>query len=414
MKKSIAALLGTFLLSQLAFAAPPLVVSKDKLWKTRNINIAFVSGTPEERELVKKFAMPWTKYANLNFNFYDSLSEAPGGRAHIRIQISRRDDKNPFAGDSYVGTDSLYAGAPQSMRIFIKPDEMSYLLRGVVLHEFGHALGLNHEHQHPQRTYEFDETKLFANCASRGIDYSHCKRIYTDTYSSWENNLLTYDPESIMHYSLDRNYVKSGPEAIYHGNSDLSLLDKIGIARTYPGRISEEEIIADHEAEISRANETSSVKGCNFSTFNSGGKAFHTYANPETNFYLGFGINSKQGAIINAELDPNCEIQETKKLEEEEREIKDVELDNSDPNEVKIKTIYFPSNEEVEDSQEAEGKCVIVNPGEKTGKIYIDTYTVTMNWYVVADAKKQTNMTGTGFADLEHAQRVLESTQACQ
>lgn len=411
MKKSIIALFGTLLLSQLAFAAPPLVVSKAKLWKTKNLNIAFISGTAEEKELIKKFAMPWTKYANINFHFFDSLSEAPGGRAHIRIHVSKRDEKNPFAGDSYVGTDSLYAGTPYSMRIFIKPDEMLYLLRGVVLHEFGHALGLNHEHQHPERTYEFDETKLFANCATRGIEYSHCKRIYTDTFSPWDHNLLTYDPESIMHYSLDRNYIKSGPEAIYHGNSDFSLLDKIGIARTYPGRMDEEEIIADHEAEIRKANETEYVKACRLTTFTSGGRTFHGYKNPETNYYLGFGLGSKSGAILNAELDPKCDASEEKAPEEEEREIKDVELDSSDPNEIKIKTIYFPPQKESESAPE---KCAIVQPGEKTGKVYIDTYSVTMNWYVVTDAKKQKNVTGTGFRDLEHAERALENTEACQ
>lgn len=420
MKKSILAILGTFLLSQVAFGAPPLVVSKGKLWKDRNINIAFVSGTSEERELVKKFAMPWSKYANLNFHFFDSLSEAPGGRAHIRVQISERNGANPFAGDSYVGTDSLYSGTGYSMRIFIKPDEMMYLLRGVVLHEFGHALGLNHEHQHPERTYEFNEAKLQADCAKRGISYSQCDAIYTKTFSRWENSFLTYDPDSIMHYSLDRNYIKTGPEEILNAAADLSLLDKIGIARIYPGKISEEEIMAEHEAERSSVEETESVKGCRMTSFTSGGKAFYSYNNRETNFYLGFGIGTKQGAIINAELDPNCDAVEIEEVETEERKIKSVEVDTSDRNETKIKTIYFPDVEEEEKEVEEEleevkiEKCALVLPGEKTGKIYIDTYTVTMNWYVVADSKKQTNMTGTGFQDLDHAQRVMELTEACQ
>lgn len=413
MKKSIAAILGSFLLSQIAFGAPPLVVSKNKLWKTRNINIAFVSGTPEERELIKKFAMPWTKYANLNFNFFNSLSEAPGGRAHIRVQISERDEKNPFAGDSYVGTDSLYSGTPYSMRIFIKPGEMLHMLSGIVLHEFGHALGLNHEHQHPERTYEFDEAKLFADCATRGIERSHCERIYTDTYSRWENNILTYDPESIMHYSLDRNYVKSGPEEIFSGTSSLSLLDKIGIARTYPGRISEEEIIADHEAEILKAEQTDSVRGCRFSTFTSGGKTLYTYHNREINYYLGYGIASKVSAVFDAELNPKCDLPETNEPKEEEREIKDVEVDTSDPRETKIKTIYFPTNVK-DENQSTNAKCVIVKPGEKTGQLYIDTWTLVSKMYVVANASKKQNMTGTAYKTLEDAELRLSQTPACQ
>lgn len=410
MKKSILAILGTLILSQFATAAPPLVVSKYKLWKDKDLNIAFVSGTPEEKELIKQFAMPWTKYADLDFHFYDSLEEVPSReRAHIRILIGKRDDKNPFAGDSHVGTNSLYNPKGYSMRIFIKEGEMLSVLRGVVLHEMGHALGLNHEHQHPERTYAFDEAKLLESCRARGISDTRCRQIYTETFSQRDHDLLTYDPDSIMHYSLDRNYVQSGPEEVFIGATDLSLLDKIGIARTYPGRISEEEIIADHEAEKAKLDSTEVVKSCRIYSFTSGGGKFYTYENPETGFALGYGISSRQGILLNMELDPKCDSPVKESPEEDEQEIKGVEVDKSDPRETKIKTLYFPPSKKTEDS-----KCAIVMPGEKTGQVYIDTYSVTMNWYVVTDAAKKKNVTGTGFSTLEHAQAVLETTGACR
>ena len=71
--------------------------------------------------------------------------------------------------------------------------------RHLILHEFGHALGLMHEHQRPE----------FKRAAEKFIDFSamedHLKRMKFPTIDWMPNENeynqdKKYDPDSIMHY----------------------------------------------------------------------------------------------------------------------------------------------------------------------------------------------------------------------
>ncbi|TEB34989.1 zincin [Coprinellus micaceus] len=118
------------------------------MWENgRTLTVGFVNpfpGTPTQQAKVKEVVKKWEIVANLKFQFI------PNGRdANIRVAFHPRD-----GSWSYVGKGAL--SRPRSEPtlnlgwVYSKPgitdDE-----QGVILHEFGHAIGYLHEHQSPRR-----------------------------------------------------------------------------------------------------------------------------------------------------------------------------------------------------------------------------------------------------------------------
>ena len=97
-----------------------------------------------QQNKVKTVVQEWEKYANVKFTFVAT------GKATIRITF------DPASGSwSYVGNEvalikpneaTMNLGWIGSSSTTITADE-----KGVILHEFGHTLGLMHEHQSPVR-----------------------------------------------------------------------------------------------------------------------------------------------------------------------------------------------------------------------------------------------------------------------
>jgi hypothetical protein len=105
-----------------------------------------------------------------------------------------------------------------------------------VLHEFGHALGLHHEHQHPDADIPWDLEKVYA-WYKENFDWEREKvdsdvlplPRYTDfTYAD-------YDPLSIMHYNIDSRLTLNNWS--HPGNFTLSKKDIEVIRKIYPQRI---------------------------------------------------------------------------------------------------------------------------------------------------------------------------------
>lgn len=130
------------------------LINLTRRWEVgRTITVAFKGGTKERHKEIADVANEWTASANLKFDF--------GANPQGNYRAWKATDEQ-FAADirisfdqlgyySLVGTDSIN---PQVTR----PGEESLNLqgfdgalpgdwKGVVLHEFGHAIGFEHEHQ---------------------------------------------------------------------------------------------------------------------------------------------------------------------------------------------------------------------------------------------------------------------------
>ncbi len=217
-----------------------------KLWPNGTaLSIRFVGGTPAQHDVVKQFAPQWCDHANLSFAFNSSPS------AQIRIA---------FADDgawSYIGKDAL--GIPSNQPTM----NFGWLDEGVVLHEFGHMIGMIHEHQNP-RTNPIQWNKPVVNAALAGPpnnwDPETIQHNLYDKYEVTQINGSDFDPASVMLYSFPAAWTING----FHTepNEKLGAVDKAFASRVYPRSASpggppvvELPVLEGHEGEIGQPAE---------------------------------------------------------------------------------------------------------------------------------------------------------------
>jgi Bacterial pre-peptidase C-terminal domain/Astacin (Peptidase family M12A) len=185
------------------------------------IRIRFMSGTAAQQKMVRDIAPEWTNYANLKFAFTDDP------RAEIRVTF----DPNDGAW-SYIGTDNsnIPLNAPTL--------NLGWQDKGVILHEFGHMIGLAHEHQNPAGGLIWNEEVVIRDLEGppNYWDEPTIRHNVLEKYSVDQVNGTDFDPNSIMLYAFPDEWTKNPGGT--HENQDLSAMDKAfaSSASMYPGR----------------------------------------------------------------------------------------------------------------------------------------------------------------------------------
>lgn len=178
------------------------LASADKLWPQHSVlKIALLDMTDAQKTVVKANIRKWTPHTNLHLKFVDT--------SHGDIRITANNTST--AGWSYVGTDAKNASLTKptmSIGFGSSPER----IEAQVLHEFGHALGLRHEHQHPDRTLVFDEDEVYKDYESRNKTRGDA---YHDVLKKSRRSTVKtspYDEQSIMHYGFSTPRLKSPNE----------------------------------------------------------------------------------------------------------------------------------------------------------------------------------------------------------
>lgn len=194
------------------------------LWNNgANLKVKIISGSEAIKSKVKTLATQWETYANVKFEFVNS------GYAHIRVLLNDRDGHW-----SYIGSDC--DEIPQShhtMNLDTTDLTTSVNWSRVVLHEFGHALGLLHEHESPISGILWNKQKMYEEYAkTQGWSKEEIDEQLFSTYDESFTNGTSYDRNSIMHYPISTWQTLNGYSVPW--NTNLSTADKSLIAALYP------------------------------------------------------------------------------------------------------------------------------------------------------------------------------------
>jgi Matrixin len=183
-------------------------VLRSKLWKPgRTLRVTFLDGHPIVQTKIEYYASLWSQYANITFVF------ATDPDAEIRISFKGQ------GSWSAIGTDALVAeyypyNSPTMNYGWLTPDSSEKDYSSVVLHEFGHALGMIHEHQNPTNPIQWNEQEVIA--ALSGPPTSGTSKLSTLIFLSIMNDHTHNSPGLMINRSCFTRSLKSGQRIIWN------------------------------------------------------------------------------------------------------------------------------------------------------------------------------------------------------
>ncbi|MET1256165.1 hypothetical protein [Aliikangiella maris] len=205
------------------------------MWpKNSTLNVVFIDGTTEQKAVVKRYAPLWTENSSLQLAFFDSLAHAPK-YSHIRISFQSH------TGSILGNHGDLVDQAPtlqlaELNRLSLESERAKRL----ILHEFGHALGFEHEFRNPLWPYQYSPIeKQISECTPRlqAIGFNaqdatiRCREI-NQMLEPELINATIFDEFSIMNYPLTIPINRQQNKTI-KATSQLSILDKLAMERWY-------------------------------------------------------------------------------------------------------------------------------------------------------------------------------------
>jgi Astacin (Peptidase family M12A) len=216
--------------AQAVLAQGRAAVMKNARWQPgAKIPIRFLSGSPELQRRVRTIAKEWETFANLTFQF---VSNAPSD-----IRIAFFQDTRDDGSWSCLGTLCRAVAEPKpTMNFGMLGDAPTDRERRTVLHEFGHAIGLIHEHQNPytDRPIAWNRAAVKADCSKPPNRWTD-QQIEDNIFKPYnrDNVIATdRDPLSIMLYPIPKSWTLDGFSR--EMNRELSDEDKRLVKNVYP------------------------------------------------------------------------------------------------------------------------------------------------------------------------------------
>lgn len=192
-------------------------------WQKRTIRVAFLDGSNQLRQRVADAAKGWEEPSGLRFEFVTS------GPSDIRISFRHRGHY------SYIGTVAERIPNNQhTMNLQFTDATDTPEVKMITLHEFGHALGLIHEHQSPESEIQWNIPAVMDYYQGPPNRWGP-EQVYSNVIEKYKGSQSMrtsgFDRNSIMLYPIDRRFTTNGFSSTW--NIDLSATDRAFIREFY-------------------------------------------------------------------------------------------------------------------------------------------------------------------------------------
>lgn len=186
--------------------------------------VYFMGGQPDICAKVLQYAQEWSDHCSITF-----LETKDANKSDLRVSFINN------GSWSYIGTT---ANGVAKTAATINFGWLSGALpesdfKQVVLHEFGHALGLIHEHQSPAVKLKWDKPFVYNYFAmNHGWSKADVERNIFYEFETTNTQYSALDPLSIMGYHIPPEFTLDNQ--VFPMNYVLSAMDKSFIGQIYP------------------------------------------------------------------------------------------------------------------------------------------------------------------------------------
>lgn len=219
------------------------LISRLKIWSPNYsvLRVCFFRGGTVLRERIVKVAKRWLDQpigVSLDFGAAPGYRDCiASGDDHIRVGFRYPGNWSLVGQDSYEHAGQMEQSMNfQGFLVRTPPEEK---FNRLVLHEFGHALGFEHEHQHPWSNCEneFDMPAIVRELSGPPNNWDAETIEHNMKELSADDKVLSeFDPKSVMLYHFPPRFYKEGRQSSCYTPENFALApgDLAMLARIYP------------------------------------------------------------------------------------------------------------------------------------------------------------------------------------